>query len=101
MPGLLWMINRQPIGPTIVSSKLRGGLKCSQEDMSGERVDWLRRFKASWVCERSWSQIKLGNKLETQERMERRLVLKVQMARSDMLWRWTSGGTSWKVQFHS
>ena len=71
VPVLLWMMIRQPIGPMGVASKFKGPLKCSQVDMSGERVDCQRRFKVSSVCGRSWSQRKLGNESEMLASMER------------------------------
>ena len=36
VPGLLWMMTRQPIGPMEVASKLKGPSKCSQADMLGQ-----------------------------------------------------------------
>ena len=49
VPGLVWMMIRLPRGANGVASKLKGPLKCPQEDMTGAMLDWQRRFSVSSV----------------------------------------------------
>ena len=49
VPDLLWMMIRLPRGANGVASKLKGLLKCSQADISGEMLDLRSRFSVSLI----------------------------------------------------
>ncbi len=52
VPGLAWMMIRQPSGPIGVASKLNGPLIASHAEMLGLRRDWRSRFNVSSVWRR-------------------------------------------------